>query len=218
MERLPGNTKNRLFTRSWTARVWLVHPWADRGGSTPSGRLSGREDIITWSYTRQQKTTEKKSGKSSECTPLWQILQRKDTGSQSLSSKDIAKFFIEKDGILSTIIAAFVLALCSTRVTRPMLYLCDNQALLTAVKKWVNEGGKATLVGALDADILLEELRKRTTAGAETFLVKVKAHRGDLQMKKPTSKQTRLFQAKMFPRNGTTGQIEQESPRKWQQK
>jgi len=27
-------------------------------------------------------------------------------------------------------------------------------------------------------------------------------------MKKPTSKQTRLFQAKMFPRNGTTGQIE----------
>ena len=28
-------------------------------------------------------------------------------------------------------------------------------------------------------------------------------------MKKQTSKQTRLFQAKMFPRNGTTGQIEQ---------
>jgi len=28
-------------------------------------------------------------------------------------------------------------------------------------------------------------------------------------MKKPTSKQTRLFQAKMFPRNDTTGQVEQ---------
>ena len=27
-------------------------------------------------------------------------------------------------------------------------------------------------------------------------------------MKQPTSKQTRLFQAKMFPQNGTTGQIE----------
>ena len=41
---------------------------------------------------------------------------------------------------------------------------------------------KATLVGAPDADILLEaieELRKRTTAGAATFLVKVKAHRGE---------------------------------------
>ena len=38
------------------------------------------------------------------------------------------------------------------------------------------------LVGAPDADILLEaivELRKRTTAGAATFLVKVKAHRGE---------------------------------------
>jgi len=30
-------------------------------------------------------------------------------------------------------------------------------------------------------------------------------------MKKPTSKQTRLFQAKMFPRNGTTGQIDDPS-------
>jgi len=29
MERLPGNTKNRLFTRSWTARVQFPHPWAD---------------------------------------------------------------------------------------------------------------------------------------------------------------------------------------------
>ena len=42
---------------------------------------------------------------------------------------------------------------------------------------------KVTLIGAPgDADILLEaieELRKRTTAGAATFLIKVKAHRGE---------------------------------------
>jgi len=79
-------------------------------------------------------------------------------------------------------LAAFVLALRGTPVTSPMLYLCDNQALLKAVKRWVGEGGKATLVGAPDADILLgaiEELRERTTAGAATFLVKVKAHRGE---------------------------------------
>ena len=51
-------------------------------------------------------------------------------------------------------LAAFVLALCGTPVTKPMLYLCDNhQALLKAVKRWVGEGGKTTLVGALDADI-----------------------------------------------------------------
>jgi len=59
--------------------------------------------------------------------------------------------------------------------------MCDNPALLKTVKRLVGEGRKVTLVGALDADILLEaieELRKRTTAGAATFLVKVKAHRG----------------------------------------
>ena len=46
-------------------------------------------------------------------------------------------------------LAAFVLALRGTPVTKPMVHLCDNQALLKAVKRWVGEGGKATLVGAL---------------------------------------------------------------------
>jgi len=32
-------------------------------------------------------------------------------------------------------LAAFVLALCGTAVTNPMLYLCDNQALLKNFKK-----------------------------------------------------------------------------------
>jgi len=79
-------------------------------------------------------------------------------------------------------LAAFVLALRGTPVTKPMLYLCDNQALLKAVKRWVGEGGKAILVGAPEADILLEaieELRKRTAVGVVTFLVKVKLPRGE---------------------------------------
>ena len=44
------------------------------------------------------------------------------------------------------------------------------------------EGGKVTSVKAPNADILLEtteELQNRITAGAATFLVKVKAHRGE---------------------------------------
>jgi len=60
-----------------------------------------------------------------------------------------------------------------------MLYLCDNQALLKAVNREIGEGGKATLIEAPDADILreaIEELRKRTTAGAATFLVNARAH------------------------------------------
>jgi len=91
-------------------------------------------------------------------------------------------------------LADFVLALRGTPATNPMLYLCDNQALLKAVKRGVGEGGKATLVGAPDADILLEaieELRKRTIAGAATFLVKVKRVEENLEMKKLASRQTR---------------------------
>jgi len=34
-----------------------------------------------------------------------------------------------------TELAAFVLASCGTLVTKPMLYLCNNQALLKAVKR-----------------------------------------------------------------------------------
>jgi len=63
-------------------------------------------------------------------------------------------------------LVAFVLALRGILVTKPMLYLCDNQALLKAVKSWVGEGGKATLVGAPDADILreaIEELRRNNS-------------------------------------------------------
>ena len=62
-----------------------------------------------------------------------------------------------------------------------MLYLCDNQSLLKEVNRWIGEG-KATLVGAPDADILaaaIEMLRKRIAAGKANFLVKVKVHRGE---------------------------------------
>jgi len=50
---------------------------------------------------------------------------------------------------------------------------------LKAVNRWIGEGGKATLVGAPDVDILtaaLDILRKRIATGTATFFVKVKAH------------------------------------------
>ena len=59
--------------------------------------------------------------------------------------------------------------------------MCDNQSLLKAVNRWIGEGGKATLAGAPDADILaaaIEILRKKIAAGTATFMVKVKAHQG----------------------------------------
>ena len=90
-------------------------------------------------------------------------------------------------------LAAFSPALRDTLIEEPLLYLCGNQSLLKAVNRWIGEGGKATLVGAPDADILaatieilrdilaatIEILRKRIAAGTAAFLVEVKAHRGE---------------------------------------
>jgi len=73
-------------------------------------------------------------------------------------------------------LAAFLLALRDTLIELPLLYLCDNQSLLKAFNRCIGEGGKATLVGAPDADILaaaIEILRKSIAAGTATFLVKV---------------------------------------------
>ena len=79
-------------------------------------------------------------------------------------------------------LAAFLLALRDMPIEEPLLYLCDNQSLLKAVSKWIGEGGKATLVGAPEVDILaasIEILRKRIAMETATFLVKVKVHQGE---------------------------------------
>ncbi len=74
-----------------------------------------------------------------------------------------------------------VLALQSAALSEDVL-LCDKEAVLCAVKKWVGQGEKATLTTALDADILREIvclLTQRMRAGRSTFLIKVKSHRGE---------------------------------------
>jgi ribonuclease HI len=76
-----------------------------------------------------------------------------------------------------------VLALQSAALSEDVLLLCDNAAVLCAIKKGVGQGGKATLATAPDADILQEIvclLTQRVRAGRVTFLIKVKSHRGEL--------------------------------------
>jgi len=51
-------------------------------------------------------------------------------------------------------LAALLLALRDTLIEEPLLYLCDKWSLWNAVDRCIGEGGKATLVGAPDADIL----------------------------------------------------------------
>jgi ribonuclease HI len=79
-------------------------------------------------------------------------------------------------------LGGIVLALQSAALSDDVLLLCDNPAVLCAIKKWVGQGGKATLATAPDADILQEILcllTQRVRAGRATFLIKVKSHRGE---------------------------------------
>jgi len=79
-------------------------------------------------------------------------------------------------------LGGIVLALQSTALSEDALLLCDNEAVLKIIKKWVGQGGKATLATAPDADVLREIvclLTQRVRAGRATFLIKVKSHRGE---------------------------------------
>ena len=69
-------------------------------------------------------------------------------------------------------LGAVVLALQSVGLNEDALLLCDNEAVLCVIRKWVGQGGKATLATAPDADILREIiclLTQRVRAGRATF-------------------------------------------------
>jgi ribonuclease HI len=75
-----------------------------------------------------------------------------------------------------------VLALQSASLSEDALLLCDNEAVLRVIRKWVGQGGKATLATVPDDDILREIfclLTQRVRAGRATFLLKIKSHRGE---------------------------------------
>jgi len=48
--------------------------------------------------------------------------------------------------------AASLLVFRDTLIQDLLQYLCDNQLLLKTVNQWISEGGKATSVGAPDAE------------------------------------------------------------------
>ena len=82
-----------------------------------------------------------------------------------------------------------LLALRATHAEDDLLYLGDNESVLTDVNKWVGEGSKSTLANAPNADILaeiIERLRERIEKGSATFLVKVKSHSDPLNERADT--------------------------------
>ena len=79
-------------------------------------------------------------------------------------------------------LAALQEALAQLPVSLDALLLIDCQSVLTEIGKWIGEGCRASLAKSADSDILrsiLPILHARIQAGAATFLLKVKAHRGE---------------------------------------
>jgi ribonuclease HI len=63
-----------------------------------------------------------------------------------------------------------------------ILYLCDRETTLDKVSRWIGSGPRTTLAGDANADIMktiTECVRERVTRISRTFMVKVKAHRGE---------------------------------------
>jgi ribonuclease HI len=78
--------------------------------------------------------------------------------------------------------AALLLCLRKTHRTQDLLYLTDSESLLKTISKWIGEGTRANLATTPDGDIvreIVQILQERVTAGANTFLIKIKAHRGE---------------------------------------
>ena len=63
-----------------------------------------------------------------------------------------------------------------------LIYLCDSEAALNKISRWIGSGPRTTLAGDANADIMIsiiEHVRERVQKGARTFMIKVKAHRGE---------------------------------------
>jgi hypothetical protein len=63
-----------------------------------------------------------------------------------------------------------------------LLYVCDSETTLDKVSRCIGSGPRTTLAGDANADIMktiIECVRERVLQGTRTFMVKVKAHRGE---------------------------------------
>jgi ribonuclease HI len=112
---------------------------------------------------------------------------KRDDATRFLSWHAQGQCFLERIRVEGTSsnrpeLGGVVLALQSAALSEDALLLCDNEAVLRVIRKWVGQGGKATLATAPDADILREIiclLKQRVRAGRATFLIKVKSHLGE---------------------------------------
>ena len=101
----------------------------------------------------------------------------------------------EEEGVssLRAELAAIARTLQTVPVESDLLYLCDSEAALNKILRWIGSGPRTTLAGDANADIMatiIECLRERVLRGARTFMVKIKAHKGAPLNQSPLNKKT----------------------------
>ena len=90
----------------------------------------------------------------------------------------------EEEGVssLRPELAAMARTLQAAPAESDLIYLCDSEAALNKISRWIGSGSRTTLAGDANADIMvsiIECVQARVKKGARTFMVKVKAHRGE---------------------------------------
>jgi ribonuclease HI len=90
----------------------------------------------------------------------------------------------EEEGVssLRPELAAIARTPQATPVESDLLYLCDSEAALNKMSQWIGSGPRTTLAGDANADIMMtiiECVRARVLRWARTFMIKIKAHRGE---------------------------------------
>jgi ribonuclease HI len=90
----------------------------------------------------------------------------------------------EEEGVssLRSELAAMARTLQAAPAESDLIYLCDSEAALNTISRWIGSGPRTTLAGDANADIMIsiiEHVRERVQKGARTFMIKVKAHRGE---------------------------------------
>jgi len=79
-------------------------------------------------------------------------------------------------------LAAVARTLQATPTEIDLLYFCYSETTLDKVSRWIGSGPRTTLADDANADMMktiIECVRERVIRWARTFMIKVKAHRGE---------------------------------------
>ena len=115
----------------------------------------------------------------------------------------------EEEGIssLRQELAVIASTLQATSLEADLLYLCDSETTLSRVSRWIGSGPRTTLADDANADIvtsIVKCVRQRVLKGARTFMVKIKAHRGEPLNEKADTQAESAWQLPSEHRQWTT--------------